>query len=102
MKSIILTKHILEQVSMRRKITWYKAKVFLEQKFEDMFKNENKIITDASGWLSKIVVWREKIVYEDMKDKFVLITYIKKTEYDKIEYSILQLIKYHEKKNKNK
>lgn len=63
-----------------------------------MLKNKQADIQDAWDWLNKIIVWPEKIVYEDWEFEYTLITYIQKTEYDKIEYRIINLIRYHENK----
>lgn len=98
MKSIILTNHVLEQVKSRKKISWAKATFFLRSKFESMLKDENAQKYDAWKWTYKIIVWSEKIVYDEQEDKYILITYIKKTEYDRIEYKILNLINYYANK----
>jgi hypothetical protein len=84
---------------MRKKINWVKAWFFLRDKFESMLNDKNAIIKPAGNWATKIIVWVEKIVYEFDWEKYILITYIKKTEYDKIEYKILNIIKYHKWKN---
>lgn len=83
MKSIELTKHVLDQVRVRKKLIWRKAEMFIEDKFKRMYKSPDKIVTDATRWLWKIRVGNEKIVYAEDKNSFTLITYIIKTEFIK-------------------
>jgi len=65
-----------------------------------MLQSHEHKIFNAWVWIKKIIVWDEKIVFRKEWKKYLIITYIKKTEYDKIEQKILWLVKYYKKRNK--
>lgn len=91
---IHITKHIMDQLKTRKKIDWEKAKIFIEDLFVKMLKDKNTKKKHLDWKVYKLMLGNEKIVYSnEYKNEYTLITYIVRTEYDRIEYEILRILK---------
>ena len=102
MKPVELTRHIIERVWTRMNIDWHKVEQFIRNKFKVMMESPDARIKKSEGKVYKVIVGDEKIVYEYYSNRYKLITYAKRSEYDRIEKNLLDIIRYHDKKfNKN-
>ena len=104
MKEIIFTKHVLEESSFRipKEHQWSEEdirnylKILFCSMFNEWIYNYKKVkFFNNKCWTIKMVCYPHKFIYKEYNTNIKIITYIKKTDIDCIEHSLIKQINFY-------